>query len=348
MKHVLSVSVLSLAFLLAGCGFRADPGEEVAAAEAEAARVEELIETLGTTSYDVEYDAAWDELFELGEAAVEPLIGRLDDADPDMRAIAACALVSLRDRRAVEPLIKALGDPDAKVRGWAANAFMFIPDERAIDALVALIRDVEMGRTALMALGAIGPPAVEHLIPFLEDPDPETRRGVAWALGESGGECTLGPLIEALNDADWRVRNAAASAIADIRPGHEAAKKQIPAIIEALKHDNEFERMVAANELNGMGDSRAVEPLIAALDDPGPRVRQAAGRALGYIGGEGVFEALIDALDDPDPVALFGVLTGLGDLGDRRALGLLREMLSHPSEDVRITAERAIETIEGD
>ena len=56
------------------------------------------------------------------------------------------------------------------------------------------------------------------------------------------------------------------------------------------------ERVVAAETLGDMGDPRAVEPLIRALDDPATEVRWVAAKSLGRLGDPRAVPALIRAL----------------------------------------------------
>lgn len=52
----------------------------------------------------------WNEIVNLGESAVEPLIVTLKDKDPAIRISAARVLGEIKDARAVEPLTQALKD----------------------------------------------------------------------------------------------------------------------------------------------------------------------------------------------------------------------------------------------
>jgi HEAT repeat protein len=63
---------------------------------------------------------------------------------------------------------------------------------------------------------------------------------------------------------------------------------------------NEYVRKAAAEALGKIGDTRAVEPLIAALKTRDSDVRQAAAEALGKIGDARAVEPLIAALKDED------------------------------------------------
>jgi HEAT repeat protein len=72
----------------------------------------------------------------------------------------------------------------------------------------------------------------------------------------------------------------------------EAAMSAIPAVLEKLRSQDGREREAAALALGRMGDARAVEPLVAALNDKADRVRIAARAALEKIDSPTAKEAL--------------------------------------------------------
>lgn len=88
----------------------------------------------------------------------------------------------------------------------------------------------------------------------------------ASALGEIGDPRAVEPLIAALRDRDWGVRGEAAKALEKIDPNwpkSEAAKRQVPEFIAALRDRNSREE--AAKALGQIGDAKAVRALTSAL-----------------------------------------------------------------------------------
>ena len=77
--------------------------------------------------------------------------------------------------------------------------------------------------------------------------------------------------------------------------------------------------------------------------DPSPDVRAAAVYSLKESEDPGAVDVLILGLDQEDPEILMEVIDGLWFIGDRRALPHLRRFLDHPNEDVRDSAEYALE-----
>jgi hypothetical protein len=82
--------------------------------------------------------------------------------------------------------------------------------------------------------------------------------------------------------------------------GKQRKRAHVPDLITALSHKNGNVRRLAASALGKIGDARAVEPLIALLEqEEKPQVRQYAIKALGRIGDERARPALERILTDP-------------------------------------------------
>jgi HEAT repeat protein len=77
--------------------------------------------------------------------------------------------------------------------------------------------------------------------------------------------------------------------------------------------------------LGNLGSERAIEPLLARLDDPDASVRRSVAYALGNLGSERAIEPLLAWLDDPDAsmriMALEALARGV-EQEDRRLLSL--------------------------
>jgi twitching motility protein PilT len=112
------------------------------------------------------------------------------------------------------------------------------------------------------------------------------------------GDAFIEPVIALLDDPEEDVRAAAvqvASLIGDPRA--------VPGTIRLLQANDWWTRLAAADMLGHSKDPRAVEPLIAALNDPDTR---------------------------------WAAIEALGRIGDPRALNPLGRMLADPAPDVRI------------
>ena len=108
------------------------------------------------------------------------------------------------------------------------------------------------------------------------------------------------------------------------------AKRDVKGLIKALGYQKDGHvRNAAAGVLGQIGDTRAVEPLIAALKDESWGVRHYAAEALGQIGDTRAVELLIAALKDRDSnvrEAAAGALEALGWQPDRTETGGQRDL----------------------
>jgi HEAT repeat protein len=232
------------------------------------------------------------------------LVARLRDADPRVRAVAACDLQRLGSgaRGAIAALVERLPDAspvDPKVCGedrhyWSRDIDQQTsPGEEAAAALVAIGTESLPSlvtatrapqwvarRNAVWALGALDDArGVTPALGALADREPPVRRVAAWALGALDSDQAVTALIAALGDADAGVRSQVAWALGAIRD-----RRAVDELIKTLKDQDETVRMQAAWALGAIRDQRAGDSLAALLKDSSPKVRRQAAWALGTIG----------------------------------------------------------------
>lgn len=128
-----------------------------------------------------------------------------------------------------------------------------------------------------------------------------------------------------------------------------AAKRNVKGLTEALHHEDVLSiRIAACRALGAIGDTRAVEPLIRALNDQEKGVRRHAALALeensasGAVGDTRAVEALICALTDQDGGVRQAAVSALGTIGDARAVEPLIGVLSDRDKEVRTLAARVL------
>ena len=253
------------------------------------------------------------------ERAAEPLIAVLKSGKDEERIAAVKALRDLGDDHAVKPLITALKDPNQTVREHAAKTldqFGWKPDQTitgawywiakgevqecvrigatAVPPLLNVVKDSEyvFRKSAMKALGQIGGTrALKFLIATLQNQDHPLRMDAATALGQIGNARAVESLIEVLKDKDAEVAAAATESLGQIgRP----ALHLLITTFSSFSYPEASSR--AALVLGEIGNIRAVEPLIKAVESSyHDVVRQAATSAMIKIGGAAV-EPLIDYL----------------------------------------------------
>jgi HEAT repeat protein len=145
------------------------------------------------------------------------------------------------------------------------------------------------------------------------------------------------PLIAQLQDKDSDKRQEAAEGLAMIGKDGDLRAAVEPLIAE-LQNGN----WEAANALGKIGDGRAVEPLIAALQDKDSTIRRSAASGLGELRDERAVEPLIAALQDEKSYVRFRAASSLGELRDERAVEPLIASLQDKDSGVREYAAIAL------
>jgi len=120
-------------------------------------------------------------------------------------------------------------------------------------------------------------------------------------------------------------------------------KSSISGLIKALNYKKDADiRKDAAMALGALGNHRAIEPLIAALNDESSDVRSAAAEGLGEIDDTRAIEPLVAALNDEDDKVLSAIAEALGKIGDTRAIELLGIALKDNNSNVRKAAAETL------
>jgi len=178
------------------------------------------------------------------------------------------------------------------------------------DLITALATGREESReAAALALGRIGPAALQPLSGLLTSSNANLRWWAVRSLAEVGGDGTVAPLTCALADEDADVRACACLALGKIGAG-----SAVMALVERMSDQSGFVAAIAADALSMLGDE-AVGGLTGMLQDERPTVRLLAVRALGKIGSQQVVEPLCHALEDTSYLVSQCALDALEKLG---------------------------------
>jgi HEAT repeat protein len=212
------------------------------------------------------------------------LLPRLGDEHETVRRAAREALDRMNpgwrgSEQAVEARRRfqsALAGPSAHLREAAAEALDSLgwqpgdDTERAWQAFA---------RQDWERLGGLTPAAAQPLLLGLADENPVVCRSVLLILARAGAKYpeALKPLVKALWHSDARLRDLAADALAAFGPD------ALEAIEEALRSDRIEVRAAGVKLLGKIGDTRALAPLAAALEDPIEWVRGEAVTALNNV-----------------------------------------------------------------
>ncbi len=262
-------------------------------------------------------------------------IAALKDEDWAIREEAATLLGGLKDPRAVPPLVSTLKDRDRSVREAAIAALTSL-GEPAVMALGACLADPELSvqEAASSVLASIADGRVrDPLIRALRTHDWIVRMHAVKALGRLQDPQSVPALIPLLQDKVKAVREEVSSALAAI------GEASIPALLQALAHQEWLVRLHAVESLGKTRSQKAVEPLLSVIfNDGDSAVREDAVRALGDIGHPQAVEFLFTAMKEPGLRTL--AVEALGRIGDRRAVPVLMEVVTgtNPPEVTRAVA----------
>lgn len=307
-------------------------------------------------------------------AAAEPLIGAVEDPEPNVAAAAVDALGTLGDARALDTLIARVTRGDHWVRMGAILALGSLRDAAAVPTLSAALEDDALAPAALEAIAEIAAPsglaaleraarsraelrpqilhaAVSILAanPGLAPPDwlrPLAGPDVDEARGQlSEGDETaarlLGiagtdPAAAALVDAFHREELWPAAGCGAALLPEDVARR---AILQALQDVRPAAAAALTAALPPLASADDVRALLPQLGSPRPAARSAAAEALGRSDHETVRPLLLEALRDPERRA--AAVFALGKLGDTPC-EQIAELLDDEQADVRRSAADAL------
>ncbi len=279
----------------------------------------------------------WQEVVDLGPAAVDSLAARLADPDTGVRGGVAESLARM-GAPAVPHLVRLLGE---EARSGPAGDTLVRIGEAAVEPLVRALDEEGLWQAAAAVLVRIGAPAAGALVPVLGRPDlgPVAANALA-AMGES----SVNVLVLALGNGDALIRQKAGDVLIGL------GDMVIGPLIEALGHPDDTLRLEAIDILTRIGKP-AVASLTEALGDERYPVRLGAAEVLGRVGwvpetegetvryliakeqwasvakvGPAAVELLIRALDDPDSTIQMGAARALGMIGVPAVRRLIDEL----------------------
>lgn len=300
------------------------------------------------------------------QRAVKPLVAALRDKDLHVREAAIEALGKIGGPNTIEPLVAMLVDERLWLREAAGRALeqadpAWSRSPAARNAVPKLLlaltdEDTDVKTAAEEALGNIADPrTVDPLLRTLRQAGEVT---VVEALGKIRDRRAIEPLVPALRDFRPWMQKAVENALDRIDPRWPRStfvKNAMPDFIAALADKNLLVRVAAARALGRIGDPRAFEPLLKALQEGG-YVRHAAEKSLdrldpnwkGSNAARKMLPDFIRELQDPNHEVRFSAARQLEKIGDAQAIQPLVETLVDGVSQVRKAAADALEAIAPD
>lgn len=333
--------------LIKALGYDRDPAIRAAAAQALTAFpspevLKALREILDDPAPEVR-QAAVRALAMVGKfQATEAIIAKLDDKDDAVAQEAAASLATIRDPRAVTPLVQIVRSSERPYLREAALDALSTLGAAAVRAAVPLLyhqeaKAREAGRAILKRMGE---KAIPSLRPYLSDENRDLRWRLVEVMGEIEGEAATAFLVQALQDRDYYVREAAIAALA-LR-----GEASIPAVADLLKLESVALREAAITILDRIGTPEVVVPLLSALGAVQANLRSLAAQALSNTGDPRAIQALNHLLvHDGDIMVRRTAVEALARLRDPSSLDAFVRALSDRDYVVRQKAAEAIKAL---
>lgn len=228
------------------------------------------------------------------------------------------------------------------------SAILFAADPKQNAEVIGAI--LSMGQASLYArdLAQIIRPGARHKRGgWRGSYTPTQRTRAIEAIGALGGVESIAPLLEALDDSTYQVREAAETALiavcARLDPADPRTRRAFRWLVRVLGGLSFGSRKVAARVLADAPAELVLGPLLT--DGLGAEIWQArreAVWALGKIGDRRAAARLIGALADPSPAVRATAAWALGRLDAPAAIHRLWDALSDPDEAVRASAADAL------
>lgn len=157
-------------------------------------------------------------------------------------------------------------------------------------------------------------------------------------FGISGSNSAIPYLEQALNDADYRLRENALEALGEI-----SSLAVVFPLIQGMQDKRPSIRQKSAEILGNLGYNTGIDALILALEDSDRTVPLSAAEALGKIATPVAITALkrVFYKQDYSPT-WWSVAIALGKLGDRRSIDIILAALNHSGTNIRIAAADAL------
>lgn len=261
-------------------------------------------------------------------------------AQTDQPLDALLAAAQKGDRGALRSMIARFGHPDPDEAGRAWQAVVKLGDAGEGELREALRSgDRAVSESAAGALGSLhAKAAVPELVDALGRRD--FRRYVAaWALGEIAEPKAVPALVAALGDEDVEVSKYATRALVKFGPA------AVPALLGALGSDSSRVRRYAVRALGEIRDARAVDALLGLRGRVDDDVLM---WGLGRLGDPRGFDVLAAAAASGEWQVRLAAIQALIDLGDARAVPLLKKALLDREWIVREWAARGLESVTGE
>ncbi|MDN5279639.1 MAG: hypothetical protein PWR01_3604 [Clostridiales bacterium] len=331
--------------------------------------VESLLKSLKDENVAVRYSAAAALSGKKDDRVVFALVGAITDPDKYVRSSVAYALGTTGSKQALDALFQLTADESEVVRFSAAKSIACFSSEMVIEEIKSRL-GYSKKETKLALLEVLGhiktDESVEILRSFLREEDGELSYKASMALiGQENLEI-LDELIEASKRLDQelyslmkdgrkdsvKAKFASKSFAEASEPGKAVSEKRDSSILpeymlslrDGLMSSNPNIRGSSANALGDAKDPRAVDILLAAIDDENEFVRASVISSLGRIAAEKSLPFILDKQEDHSEEVRYALVKALARFSHETALECLKDLANNDmSSQVKRAARAALD-----
>jgi HEAT repeat protein len=233
------------------------------------------------------------------------------------------------------------------IREHVIDALGELGDSRAVEALLPYRTNPCLMESVIGAMVNIGDAkAAAALAEMLKSKDEDLRDKAVEALADLKDKRAVGPLLHKMSDQRISFRLGFAKSLGKI-----GDSKAIPALLEMFEResDSQFspyncERVVVAVALARMGNKVGWNYLLAKLEVCEGKDKIKLAVEMACLGDQRTLEPLLAAAVDNDSACnAADAIDALGELGDARAIPVLRKLLK--SSNISFPAARALERL---
>jgi HEAT repeat protein len=151
-----------------------------------------------------------------------------------------------------------------------------------------------------------------------------------------------------IGDPNVRVRYAAVSQLSSL--GGQNLPRSLEILTDCIKNDSEIDvKAAAADALGGLKLRESFDDLCDLYHSTSDwLLRMSVLASLGELGEPRAYDLLIEALDSPEDLVRLAAIGSLGELGDSRAVEYLAPFVTNPDWQVRQRTAQALFRIGGE
>lgn len=272
---------------------------------------------------------------------MDELIPLLSDNDIAVVVGALQLLVKFPTDNAAPKLVELVGSKHRIIRALASSALALKPSKTVANELKRLAKanpDRYVRACATVALSTIGEAEFKEVDRLLQSQDPIERKLALHALSNMRLPCKamIERLYNLIDDEDKEIRLTASVMLL------QCGEDGLMLFLKALERAHSDERASMLLALKGIKHKGALKAIITSLTSSEPQVRWAAGVALSSH-GENALPMLRNLLKHSDENVRMGALSALMQIGGAEAARLISDTaLNDDSKLVRIQAIEAL------